>query len=156
MVTINKLTVLLLLVLSIVSLNVTGCGSIQKLTGRAFYYENRKSCTKVECQCCNDCESNLFLIADLDTIQLYGTRTYSGVRSRWRIIKNDTIFFAETLSITKKDQPLVFTGKECEKLRNAQFEVGETYEIKGGFLPQGKGSVVKAFNVLDCKTFKRN
>jgi hypothetical protein len=148
------ITVVLFVVSAILMLNcIAGCGN-QKLAGRAFYYENRKSCTKMLCKCCNDCESDLFLIAEQDTIQLYGIRTYSGIRSRWKIVKNDTIFFAETLSTTKNKQPLVFFGKECEKLKNTQFEVGKSYEIKGGFLPQGKGPLGKAFNVVDYKMVK--
>lgn len=155
MATYNKNALLLFCVMSIILINIIGCEGNQKLTGRTFYYENQKSCTLIHCSsikpCCNNCESNMFLITNLDTIQLYGTRIYSGVRSRWKIIKNDTVFTAETLSSKKKNQPLVFSGKECEILTNDKFEVGKTYEVKGGFLSPSKGSIKKAFNVVGCK-----
>jgi len=143
---INRINVLLFL--SIITLSFSGCVVNQKLVGKAFYFENNMICTKVNCQCCNDCKSPLFFITDKDTIQLYGARTYSGIRSVCKIINNDTSFTAETLSTTKKKQPLVCAGKECGALKCTPFELGKVYEIQGSYLPQSEGSLQKAFNVL--------
>jgi hypothetical protein len=136
-------------VLLIIVSCLIGCERNQKLIGKAFYYENRMSCTKIACRCCNDCESNVFLIVKQDTIQLFGNRTYSGNRSRCTIKNGDTTFSADILSTIKENQPLVFSGKECGKLKNPQFEVDKTYEIYGHFIAQNKESVRKLFYVSD-------
>ena len=145
---INNL-VLAIIILSFIILGHSGCTSNQKLIGRAFYYENVKSCTLVLClsdPCCNDCNSALFLITEQDTIQVYGTRIDTSIIC--------TTVRRDTTIIVRKKQPLVCRGKECETLKCTPLEFGKIYEVTGKFLPQTKESVKKAFNVMDYKFVK--
>jgi hypothetical protein len=119
----------------------------QKLVGKVFYYNDRTTRTLLNCKCCNTIQSPLFLITDQDTIQLYGMC----IDSLYRIKKksNQDIFDTETLSITKKRCPLFFTGKECEPLKNSQFEANKEYEITGSFIFSERKTSNKAFFVVN-------
>ena len=123
------------------------CGvSNYTISGVAFYKNNHIRCTKMACNCCNKCKSNLLFISGTDTFQLCGQ--ISDTSRNCGFLKYKDSITCDTIIRKLKDVPLICMGKECKELNCFPYHNGSRYEFYGHFLRKYKKNPYKYFLVL--------